>query len=225
MAVTFTALTCGFASLEATRNGVWGMALRLIVIAAVADGIDGTIARRLHAAGQMGKELDSLSDVIAFGAAPAFLTVARYAAVLGPMHPAMLACAAIFVGAGAYRLARFQTESRSEMFSGLPITAAGVILAATVAGPFSQSASQAAVVMLVLAVLMVSRVPFPTFSQWRRALLAVMAIAVVPIVVWPQGNTVAVVALALLGLYVAWGLTSRLVGDKDVGAEVALDVS
>ena len=225
MAVTFAALACGFASFEASRTGSWDIALRLIMLAALADGIDGTIARRLHAAGQMGKQLDALSDVVAFGAAPAFLFLARYLNTVDPLNPALFACATVFLGAGAYRLARFQVESRPEMFCGLPITAAGVLLAATVAGPLSPSAPAASVVTLVLATLMVSRVPFPTFSQWRWTLLTVMSASIVPIVIWPQGNTLAIVAIVLLGMYVLWGLATRMMDGPDTASgDVVLDV-
>lgn len=227
MAVTFAALACGFASLEATRAGAWDIALRLITLAAVADGIDGTIARRLHVAGQMGQELDALSDVVSFGAAPAFLLFARYRDTVDPLwSPAVLVPAVIFLCAGAYRLARFRVESRPDTFSGLPITVAGVLLAAAVAGPVSPSAAAAVVVAFVLAVLMVSRVPFPTFARWRWTLLAVMGASVVPIVIWPRGNTVAIVAIGLLGMYVLWGVIARVIDDHDIAvAEGVLDVS
>jgi CDP-diacylglycerol--serine O-phosphatidyltransferase len=70
-AVTALALCCGLSGVRAAMQGDWTMALMLIVGAGVLDGIDGRIARLLKANTRFGAELDSLSDVIAFGVAPA----------------------------------------------------------------------------------------------------------------------------------------------------------
>ncbi len=70
-AVTALALCCGLSAVRAALAGDWAMALTLIVGAGVLDGIDGRIARLLRANTRFGAELDSLSDVIAFGVAPA----------------------------------------------------------------------------------------------------------------------------------------------------------
>lgn len=70
-AVTALALCCGLSGLRAAMSGEWTMALLLVVGAGVLDGIDGRIARLLKANTRFGAELDSLSDVIAFGVAPA----------------------------------------------------------------------------------------------------------------------------------------------------------
>lgn len=70
-AVTALALCCGLSGLRAAMSGEWDMALLLVVGAGVLDGIDGRIARLLKANTRFGAELDSLSDVIAFGVAPA----------------------------------------------------------------------------------------------------------------------------------------------------------
>jgi len=70
-AVTALALCCGLSGLRAAISEEWLLALFLIVGAGVLDGIDGRIARLLKANTRFGAELDSLSDVIAFGVAPA----------------------------------------------------------------------------------------------------------------------------------------------------------
>ncbi len=226
MAVTFAGLACGVASFEAARTGAWDIALRLILLAALADGIDGTVARLLHASGRIGKELDGLSDVVVFGAVPALLFLTRYIDAAEPAHTALLASAIVFLCSGAYRLARFQVDSRPETFCGLPITAAGVLLAATVAGPLSPPAPAAAVVTLLLAALMVSRVSFPTFTRWRRTLLAAMGASIVPIVIWPRGSTMEIVTIALFGIYLLSGLASHVLDRNDAGiVKATLDVS
>lgn len=70
-AVTALALCCGLSGLRAALSNEWDLALLLIVGAGMLDGIDGRIARLLKANTRFGAELDSLSDVIAFGVAPA----------------------------------------------------------------------------------------------------------------------------------------------------------
>ena len=115
------------AAFEGVNDTLWGLsgyqlAALLIALAAVADFLDGLSARLLHAVSGIGKELDSLSDLVSFGLAPAMmmLNVMRvakpqsalcYAAVLLPVF-------------GALRLARFNVDSRqATSFIGLPIPA------------------------------------------------------------------------------------------------------
>lgn len=70
-AITALALCCGLSGVRAALASEWDVALLLIIGAGVLDGIDGRIARLLKANSRFGAELDSLSDVIAFGVAPA----------------------------------------------------------------------------------------------------------------------------------------------------------
>lgn len=100
----------------------WQWAWILIGIAAVADFCDGLAARLLNAYSDMGRELDSLCDVVSFGVAPAvilFNTLATYSAPCWLQWPVIL----IPIG-GALRLARFNTDaSQAHTFTGLPIPA------------------------------------------------------------------------------------------------------
>lgn len=70
-AITALALCCGLSGVRFALSGAWELALGAIVLAGVLDGLDGRIARLLRANTRFGAELDSLSDVIAFGVAPA----------------------------------------------------------------------------------------------------------------------------------------------------------
>jgi CDP-diacylglycerol--serine O-phosphatidyltransferase len=72
-AVTALALCCGLSGVRFAISGQWMLAVGMIVLAGVLDGIDGRIARLLKANTRFGAELDSLSDVIAFGVAPAVI--------------------------------------------------------------------------------------------------------------------------------------------------------
>lgn len=217
--VTMVALACGLVAVEATRGGAWDLALRLILLAAVADGIDGPLARRLRAASPMGKQLDSLSDIIAFGVAPAFLFSTYY---VGAPDLARFGVALVFVGAGVYRLARFQTHPSNDVFQGLPITAAGMLLAVTVAGPITTGVLGTGGMAIALAALMVSRQPFPTLVHWRWRLLPALLIAALPIALWPRVDTLAIVVAVILGIYVLAGLVSwvsRRVGERTLGVD------
>jgi len=72
-AVTALALCSGLSGIRFAIAGQWDVAIAMIMIAAVLDGMDGRIARMLNGASRFGAELDSLSDVIAFGVSPAVI--------------------------------------------------------------------------------------------------------------------------------------------------------
>jgi len=107
-----------------------------IGIAAVIDFLDGFVARLLKASSEMGKQLDSLADVVSFGAAPAIIIYQflrmSYISENGGMEAPMILLlpAFIFAGAGAYRLARFNIDTTQSFgFKGVPIPAAGLVVA------------------------------------------------------------------------------------------------
>lgn len=110
-AVTALALCCGLTSVRFAFDGAWDVAVALIAIAGVLDGIDGRIARLLNANTRFGAELDSLSDVIAFGVAPAFANyfwALQYAPKFGWTASLALTVAC------ALRLARFNAAIDSD---------------------------------------------------------------------------------------------------------------
>lgn len=218
--VTLAVLACGLVSLDAARVGDWDRALRFILVAAVLDAIDGALARKLMAAGPLGKEMDSLSDIVAFGVAPAFLFSTYYADGLGIARFGVLFA---FVGAGLFRLARYNSMPSSETFSGLPITIAGVLFAALVAGPLSIGLDAAVLVGLGLAVLMVSTLPFPAFHRWRSVLLPVLVVVGLVIAVWPRAETVALLVAGLLAAYVVWALVHGFLEQREHRLSEAAD--
>ena len=107
-----------------------------IAIAAVIDFLDGFVARLLKASSEMGKQLDSLADVVSFGVAPGMiiyqflrLSYAQQENGLN-VNTFWLSLAFIIPCAGAYRLARFNIDtSQSTGFKGVPIPAAGLLIA------------------------------------------------------------------------------------------------
>lgn len=112
------------------------MASLFIGIAAVIDFLDGLVARLLKASSEMGKQLDSLSDVVSFGVAPGMIMfqLLRLAYAQQPdgldINILWLLPAFIVPAAGAYRLARFNIDTeQSYGFKGVPIPAAGLLIA------------------------------------------------------------------------------------------------
>lgn len=112
----------------------WGSVF--IGIAAIIDFLDGLVARLFKAESAMGKELDSLADLVSFGVAPGLILyqllrisfIQEETALDTPV--AWLLPAVLFPCAGAWRLARFNTEPASlQGFTGVPIPAAGLVVA------------------------------------------------------------------------------------------------
>ena len=220
-AITVLALACGLASFEAARGEHWEWSFRLILLAAVFDGFDGVLARRLAVAGPMGQQLDSLSDVVTFGAAPAFLFISYYS---GSPDVIRFTVALVFLAAGMFRLARYNTRPASRSsFSGLPITAAGVLFAAVTTGPLAGQYVFASIAGLLLGALMVSTHPFPTMSRARARMLPLLVPVFIPVMLWPHVDTVALIAAAGIGLYLVLGLLSRFVNHE--GSSVVAEVT
>lgn len=114
---------------------IW-MASLFIGIAAVVDFLDGFVARLFKASSEMGKQLDSLADLVSFGVAPALIVYQflrlSYAAQPGGVEisMALLLPAFLIPCAAAYRLARFNLDTSQQYgFKGLPTPAAGLLIA------------------------------------------------------------------------------------------------
>jgi CDP-diacylglycerol--serine O-phosphatidyltransferase len=97
----------------------------LVLFAAFTDRLDGQVARKLGVSSALGKELDSLSDLISFGVAPIIIAWKINFINLGPLGYLLVLA---FPIAGAYRLARFNVEEFENIFRGIPITIAGAFL-------------------------------------------------------------------------------------------------
>lgn len=166
-----TLLSCGNlllglgAVVAAARSELFVAAL-LVALAAALDLLDGAAARRKGADGEFGASLDSLADLVSFGVAPA---LALYFGADGPLAAVALAgfASALFVVAGALRLARFPLVKNAEHFVGLPIPPAGAAVALLAA--LQVPPVLAAPLALALAALMVGRFRFPTVAALPRS--------------------------------------------------------
>jgi len=123
MSLGLTALMLTVSSNNAGNSLV--IASLLIIVAALIDRFDGKIARKLNASSELGKELDSLSDLISFGVAPSVITWVLSFSGFGILG--YLLCL-VFPIAGAYRLARFNVTVFDNIYTGVPITIAGSFL-------------------------------------------------------------------------------------------------
>ena len=155
------------------------VAAMMVIIAMLMDGVDGRVARALNAQSEFGKELDSLSDVISFGVAPAFI---MYSVAFQELTPAPAwIVTALFPICGALRLARFNVISGMPgYFIGLPIPAAGGVLATLALFHHEIAVSVLMASTLILSFLMVSTIKYPNF---KKVGIPKNAIWVVPIIV------------------------------------------
>ncbi len=190
---TFTSLNalCGFLAIIFISKGQADIGIYLIFAAAICDAIDGIIARLVGTSSKFGVELDSLSDIISFGAAPSFLVYQIFLAEYGITGMLISSSLLIF---GSYRLARFNIQlddyQTKKEFSGLPIPTAALTLVAF-AYNFKNSLYPGSVqfyllfiLIIILSLLMVSKVKYdslPNFFQLgyktRIFLLLILVIA------------------------------------------------
>ena len=130
-ALTLIGVCIGLSSIKFALDSKFELSIIAIIVAAVFDGLDGRIARLIKGTSKVGKELDSLTDVISFGVAPAFIMYFWSLNNLGKFG--WLLCL-IYVVCVALRLARFNIHSNAEpswrdnFFEGVPSPAGGILV-------------------------------------------------------------------------------------------------
>lgn len=164
---------CGLLSIINASQGEFRYAAWLIIIAAIFDALDGIIARLTNSCSVIGVELDSLSDVVSFGVAPALLI---YSTELYKLNAIGIIISSLLMIAGGFRLARFNVQLvgfDKSFFKGLPIPSSAMTIATFVltfyeAGKGYTDAESSAVIPLVLALsfLMVSRIKYDTIPKF-----------------------------------------------------------
>lgn len=159
ISVTLMNLVCGSLALLYTINSSYAVAAVLILLGVILDGMDGRIARRMDRSSDLGKELDSLCDLVSFGVAPALLIYTQCLSVLLPTIGLLVVL--FYILCGAYRLARFNVLNIHEYFTGIPITSAGAAVATLSLLNAYIPGYIVFMIVLILAVLMVSRIRVP----------------------------------------------------------------
>ncbi len=172
---TLIGVCIGLSSIKFAFDDKFTLSIIAIIVAAIIDGLDGRIARLIQGTSKVGKELDSLTDVISFGVAPAFIMYFWKLNELGRIG--WLICL-VYVVCVALRLARFNVNSgkesswRDNYFEGVPSPAGGVI----VLMPLIYSLSDiqifninhdlfVPILFVVVSILLISKVPTYAFKK------------------------------------------------------------
>jgi CDP-diacylglycerol--serine O-phosphatidyltransferase len=187
-------LFAGFYAIVNAMNGNFYVAAAAVFVAMVLDGVDGRVARLTNTQSAFGAEYDSLSDMVAFGVAPALLA---FEWALGSLGKVGWMVAFIYVAGAALRLARFNTQIGStdkRYFIGLASPAAAGVVAGTVwaFSDFGIKGSNMAFVVAILVaaagMLMVSNIKYNSFKdldlKGRVPFVAILAVVLLFAVVF-----------------------------------------
>jgi len=172
---TLVGVCIGLTSIKFAFDDRFGLAIICIIVAGLIDGLDGRIARLIKGTSQVGKELDSLTDVISFGVAPAFIMYFWQLNTLGRVG--WLICL-IYVICVALRLARFNVNSETQsswkdnFFEGVPSPAGGILVLLPLI--YSKSELQffninyqyfVPAVFILISIFLISKVPTYSFKK------------------------------------------------------------
>lgn len=170
---TTAALFGGFYAVLAGVNGSFEQAAIAIFLAMLMDGLDGRVARMTNSQSAFGAEYDSLSDMVAFGLAPALVMYSWSLHTLGKLG---WLAAFVYTAGTALRLARFNTQVKSSdkrYFQGLPSPAAAAIMAGSVWVAQRAEVSGgdgiawlACLLTVVAGLLMVSNIRYHSFKEF-----------------------------------------------------------
>ena len=173
--MTLVGVCIGLTSIKFAFDGRFELSVIAVLIAAIIDGLDGRIARLIKATSKVGKELDSLTDVISFGVAPAFI---MYFWALDNIGRFGWLISLIYVVCVALRLARFNVSTggepswRDNFFEGIPSPAGGVLVLMPLIYSFSEvqfiTINKNIIVpslFIIISVLLISKIP--TYSLKR----------------------------------------------------------
>jgi CDP-diacylglycerol---serine O-phosphatidyltransferase len=168
---TATNMFCGFLSIISASNGNYNYAAWLIIVAAIFDALDGLVARLTNSSSELGVELDSLSDIVSFGAAPSFLIYSTY---LYQFDNIGIILSSLILIAGGFRLARFNVQLvgfEKSFFLGLPIPTAALTIVSFVLAfyndGFAEPYSDAVIpLVVILSYLMVSNIRYESIPKF-----------------------------------------------------------
>jgi CDP-diacylglycerol---serine O-phosphatidyltransferase len=206
---TLGCLFCGFFGIVQAMNLRFDVAAGLIFAAMIMDSLDGRVARMTKTQTAFGAELDSLADMVSFGAAPA-LIVYEWSLRTLPSNRLAMAVAFVYVACAALRLARFNVQIGiidKRFFNGLPSPAAAAIVAGFVWLMDDHDVEGKAVawwalaVTLIAGISMVTTAKFYSFKSMSKRAVSFTALAVAVLVI---GVAVAQPAIALFGLFVCY---------------------
>ena len=236
-ALTLIGVCIGLSSINFALNQNFTLAIIAVLVAAVIDGLDGRIARLIKGTSRVGKELDSLTDIISFGVAPAFI---MYFWVLNTLGKVGWLISLVYVVCIALRLARFNINTggepswRDNFFEGVPSPAGGIL----VLTPLIYEVSGLGIVNLnyqilvpsifvVVSILLISKMPtyaFKKISVKRKTtvfLVFGVVLAFVLLFMFPFQTLVAATSIYILSIPISFFHYSKL--DKKNKSENLFD--
>ena len=173
--LTLIGVCIGLTSINFALNGNYKLSIIAILLAAIIDGLDGRIARLIKGTSKVGKELDSLTDVISFGVAPAFI---MYFWQLNSLGKVGWLISLIYVVCVALRLARFNVNSvgepswRDNFFEGIPSPAGGILVLSPLIFETSgfeivkiNNQMVAPILFIIVSILLISKIPTYSFKK------------------------------------------------------------
>ena len=231
--ITLMNMAAGVISIIMAIEGDLRLAAFFILLASLFDFFDGMAARLLKAGSELGKQLDSLSDLISFGMAPAIIMyfLLRESTQLSNSYVSFLIqfSPAILVLSGGYRLARFNIQSSGDEFSGLAIPATGIFIAGIalittghsgrdIAGMIDNTWFYSGCIM-VLSFLMISKIPmlalkFKTYSFKSNQIRYLFLLVTIILLVILQDGSLPVIIL----VYLLFSITNNLFFRKGSGS-------
>lgn len=222
--ITTAALLSGFYSIIASMNGEFQQAIYAIIIAALLDGLDGRVARAIGAQSAFGEQYDSLSDLLAFGVAPAILMYSWSVNDLGRIG---LACCFIYTACAAFRLARFNVQIGvvdKRYFIGVasPLAAIMVISSVWVQRDLLKYISLDdmwlqivnATVMVVVGLLMISNLKYYSFKVMDRKRVPFVIMLPVVLILAAITYNIPVGILVVSIIYALSGVVTTLLSRK-----------
>lgn len=212
--VTTLSLLSGFMSILFSTQGKLQLAIICVFISAFLDGLDGRLARLLNAQSPFGEQFDSITDMLAFGVAPAMLI---YHWAMVPLGRIGIACAFVFTACAAFRLARFNVQIGDvdkKYFVGLASPLAAIMVISLVMVGIdrpewfdvSDKAIQtlAAIWSVIVGLLMVSNSRYLSFKEFDSQRVPFI---VLPIIVFVLGMVIYDIPLGVLTLAVVYALS------------------
>ena len=208
-AVTLGNMFCGFIACIYAAAAQYEKAVIAILIAIVLDGLDGRVARKFNATSKFGLELDSFSDLVSFGVAPALL---MYHWCFRPLANEFGVLAVfVYCLCAASRLARFNISAENlKSFTGLPTPGAAVMVVSVVnvtpiLVPSYLSLAMGTTLMIVMAYLMVSKIEFFSIKLLRMRTLGLFPRIVLGLLIWLVWYDSRYALLTLASFYVLSG--------------------
>ena len=213
--VTLAALFGGFYAIVMAMNGRFDLAATGVFCAMVLDGLDGRVARMTNTQSAFGEQMDSLSDMVSFGAAPALIA---YEWALKGLGRWGWIAAFVYCACAALRLARFNVNTAvvdKRFFQGLPSPAAAALVTGFIwlMTELDYSGPSVAWPMLVIALYagltMVTNVPFYSFKDVHMkksvpfVVIVLIALGIAVINIDPP--------IVMFSLFIAYGVSGYLI--------------